>query len=125
MEGHPHQRRRRVPVRCHRHREYHGDGQLQDGQAAAEHLQLLPLQSGGGGLRHRPHIDASVHVVYGAGLLAPRLAHLRHLAGPRLPGQQRLGAQPPHHQLRSLLLGHEAADLQGQEDDHQGRRHDR
>ena len=37
----------------HHRREPHGDDQLQDGQAAADHLQLLPLLPRRRGLHHR------------------------------------------------------------------------
>ena len=41
-----------------------GDGILQDGQAAADHLQLLPLLSRRGGLHHRRLLHAHLHCQY-------------------------------------------------------------
>lgn len=100
----------------HRVRQHHGDGVVQDRQAAAEHQQLLPVQPGAGRLLHRPHIHAAVHRVHHTRLLAVRPARVRRLAGARLPGQQRVRAQPVADQLRPVPVRHPAAHVPGQAD---------
>lgn len=100
----------------HRVRQHNGDGVVQDRQAAAEHQQLLPVQPGAGRLLHRPHIHAAVHRVHHTRLLAVRPARVRRLAGARLPGQQRVRAQPAADQLRPVPVRHQAADVPGQAD---------
>ena len=49
---------------------------------------------------------------------------VRCLAISRLSLIQRLRHEPPRHQLRQVLLSHEAAHLQGTEDDEEGGPHD-
>lgn len=89
-----------VPQSHNGRRQHYGHDKLQNRQAAADHLELLFVQFGGGGFRGRPHLYAPLHGVYGAGLLAPGPPRLRRLAGTRLLGEQRFGAQFTHHQLR-------------------------
>jgi len=78
---------RRLPQSHHGPRQHNGHDIVQDRQTAANDLQLLPLQPGGGRLCDRPNLHAPVHVVHGARLLAARAPRVRHVAGPRLSGE--------------------------------------
>lgn len=82
---------RRLPQSHHSRRQHNGHDIVQNRQAAADDLQLFPLQPGGGRLCDRPNLYAPLHAVHGTRLLAARAPRVRHVARPRLSRQQRVG----------------------------------
>lgn len=70
------------------YREQHGHDIVQDRQTAADYIESFPVQSRRRRFRNRSHIDAPLHGLHGTRLLAPGGSRLRHLARPRLPGEQ-------------------------------------
>ena len=99
----PDRHRGRIPQLAHRGRQLHGHDLLQDRQTAADHLQLLSVQSGRRRLRHRAHLHAFVHRLHTGRPVAAGTLCLRHLAIVGLPRVQRIGPQSTHHQLRQVL----------------------
>ena len=86
----------------YRGRQLHGHDLVQDRQTAADHLQLLSVQSGSRRLCHRTHLYAFVHRLHTSRAVAAGTLRLRHLALVGLPRFQRLGPQSTHHQLRQV-----------------------